>query len=211
MRENADQYSDESLRENTMKVYFIRHGQSEGNIGDRHCSWSQVSLTEKGKLDAAMAGRLLKGISFDKVYTSDLIRTIQTKEIALPDAEYEVLPMLREIGVGNLIGRKISDCIAEYGDAYLENRRRTDYSAYGGESREDLHRRIRAFLTMLEQQDYENVAVFCHAGYISCIISAISDYMYESMQLSCQNGSVSVFEFTEGRWRMVSWNCVEFA
>lgn len=194
-----------------MKVYFVRHGQSEGNISGRHCSWAQVSLTERGKLDAAMAGRLLKGIPFDKVYTSDLIRTIQTKEIALPDLQHEALPVLREIWVGDLLGRKISDCIEEYGQAYLDNRRRTDYSAYGGESREDLHRRIREFLAMLEQQNYENVAVFSHAGYISCIISAISDYAYEVAQLSCQNGSVSVFEFTDGQWRMVSWNCVEFA
>ena len=32
-----------------MKVYLIRHGQSEGNISGRHNAWSQVSLTEKGK------------------------------------------------------------------------------------------------------------------------------------------------------------------
>ena len=74
-----------------------------------------------------------------------------------------------------------------------------------------MRRKSRTFLTMLEQQDYENVAVFCHAGYISCIISAISDYMYDCMELTCQNGSVSVFELKDGHWHLVSWNCVEFA
>ena len=70
-----------------MRLYFIRHGQSEGNISDRHNAWAQVSLTEKGKQDAAMAGRILKNVHFDKVYTSDLIRTIQTQKISLPEVE----------------------------------------------------------------------------------------------------------------------------
>lgn len=194
-----------------MKVYLIRHGQSEGNISGRHNAWSQVSLTEKGKADAAMAGRLLKGIHFDKVYTSDLIRTIQTKEIALPDAEYEVLPLLREVCVGNLLGRKITDCIEEYGEPYNINRYNTDYSPYGGESREDLHKRILEFFSMLEKTDYENVAVFGHGTYFHCIFSAFTGILYDSRQFPCYNGSVSVMEFKDGFWRLESWNCREFA
>ena len=194
-----------------MKVYFVRHGQSEGNISGRHNAWAQVPLTEKGKADAAMAGRLLKGISFDKVYTSDLIRAIQTKEIAMPGVESETLFMLREVCVGNLLGRAAVDCIQEYGEAYLHSRRVTDWSAYGGESREDLHKRIRQFLSMLEKTDYENVAVFGHGTYCHCILSAITGLQYDATQLPCHNGSVSVFEFRDGIWRLESWNCREFA
>ena len=194
-----------------MKVYFVRHGQSEGNISDRHNAWAQVPLTEQGKKDAAMAGRLLKGISFDKVYTSDLIRAIQTKEIAMPDAEYEVLPMLREVCVGDLLGRKVTDCIEEYGEIYNQHRYMTNYAPYGGESREDLHKRIREFLAMLEKTDYENVAVFGHGTYCHCILSAITGLQYDATQLPCHNGSVSVFEFRDGIWRLESWNCREFA
>jgi broad specificity phosphatase PhoE len=194
-----------------MKVYFVRHGQSEGNISGRHNAWSQVPLTEQGRLDAAMAGRMLKGIPFDKVYTSDLIRAIETKEIAMPGVEYEVLPMLREVCVGHLLGRKIEDCAAEYGEIYFTNRWNTDFSPYGGESREELHQRIREFLSMLEKTDYENVAVFGHGTYCHCIFSAITGLFYDSTQLPCHNGSVSVFEFKNGIWRLEAWNCREFA
>lgn len=194
-----------------MKVYFVRHGQSEGNISGRHHAWAQVSLTEKGKADAAMAGRLLKGISFDKVYTSDLIRTIQTKEIALPDAQYEPIFLLREVCVGDLLGRLVKDCQAEYGEPYYKSCQAVDFSLYGGESREDLHRRIREFFSMLEKTDYENVAVFGHGTYGHCILSAMTGASYDKFQMPCYNGSVSVFEFKEGIWRLVSWNCHEFA
>jgi len=194
-----------------MKLYFIRHGQSEGNINGRHNAWAQVSLTEKGKQDAAMAGRLIRNVHFDKVYTSDLIRTIQTQKIALPDAEAEALFMLREINVGNLLGRRVEDCAAEYGEAYWANRLATDFSPYGGESREDLHRRIREFLTMMEHSDYETVAVFGHGTYIQNVADVVSGQILEKRQFPCDNGSVTILEFKDGFWCINAWNDTEFA
>ena len=192
-----------------MKVYFIRHGQSEGNVSGRHNSWMQVSLTEKGKEDAAMTGRLITGICFDKVYASDLIRTTQTQQIALPDAQPEILPLIREVNVGKLLGRLVSDCAAEYGPAYWENRRNADYSPYGGESREDLYVRIREFLTLLEQTDYENVAVFGHGTYFHHMAVMLTGATTDLRSFPCDNGSVSVFEYKDDHWRLVSWNITE--
>ena len=40
-----------------MKVYFIRHGQSEGNRQRRHCGWSDTPLSELGHAQANAAGR----------------------------------------------------------------------------------------------------------------------------------------------------------
>lgn len=191
-----------------MKLYFIRHGQSEGNAAHFHNSWLQVNLTEQGKEDARMAGRLLKGLSFDKVYTSDLVRTIQTKEIALPGVEAEALKMLREVNIGSLLGRKVADCTAEYGEPYLRSRRVKDYSLYGGESYEMLCDRVREFLTMMEASDYERVAVFCHRIYIEALADVVTGARHDSTML-CSNGSVSVFEFRDGKWYLEVWNCKE--
>lgn len=190
-----------------MKMYMIRHGQSEGNIGGFHSAWAQVPLTEKGKADAEMAGQILKGIPFDKVYTSDLIRTIQTQQIALPDAEPERLPMLREINVGSLLGRYIDDCYAEYGEIYMENRRTDNFLAYGGENYEGFIGRIREFVTMIEHSPYENVAVFCHYGVVQMMLDIVCGTRIGKKYFSCDNGSVSVFEFRDGNWRVDAWNC----
>lgn len=193
-----------------MKLYFIRHGQSEGNISGRHNAWAQVSLTEKGKQDAAMAGRLLKNVHFDKVYTSDLIRTIQTQQIALPNAESEALFLLREVNVGNLLGRRIEDCAAEYGEEYYANRFETNFAPYGGESYEDLSQRIRQFLTMMENSSYETVAVFGHGTYMTVLLDVVTGVHHNKRTLSCSNGNVSVFSFRDGVWRLDAWNCTEF-
>ena len=192
-----------------MRVFFIRHGQSEGNVNGYHNSWLPVPLTEKGREDAAMAGRLIKNVPFDKVYSSDLLRAIQTQQIALPDAEVERLPVLREINVGNLLGRKVTDCYEEYGEIYFVRRDATDYSAYGGESYEDLSNRIRQFLSMMEESEYENVAVFGHGTYMQIALDLVSGVRQGKSRFTCQNGSVAVFRYEKGSWRVDAWDCTE--
>ena len=67
-----------------MFVYVIRHGESETNLSKKWTGWLDVQLTEKGYEDAKKAAGYLKGISFDKIYTSDLMRAKQTAQTAFP-------------------------------------------------------------------------------------------------------------------------------
>jgi len=62
---------------------FMRHGESVWNLENRYTGWADVPLTEKGQLDADMAGRLLRdfGCQFDIVYTSVLGRALHTYKI----------------------------------------------------------------------------------------------------------------------------------
>ena len=40
-----------------MRIYVLRHGQSETNVQAAHAGWSQVPLTEKGLAQASAAGQ----------------------------------------------------------------------------------------------------------------------------------------------------------
>ena len=44
-----------------MRVYVIRHGESETNKAKKWTGWLDVHLTDKGKDDANKAGNFLKG------------------------------------------------------------------------------------------------------------------------------------------------------
>jgi len=189
-----------------MKLYFIRHGQSLGNAIRMHSTQLQVPLTEQGENDARIAGSMIRHIPFDKVYTSDLKRAVQTCQIALPGVEFEQLEILREIDVGSLMGRYVEDCIAQYGQSYVEHKRDNDFLCYGGENDEMLSRRIRQFLTMMEKTPYEKVAVFGHEMYIRTVMNVITGFYHDKATTPCHNGSVSVFEFKDGHWRLDSWN-----
>ena len=58
-----------------MKLYMIRHGESTANAEGKHAGWGQIPLTDKGRDDARHAGTLLEGVTFDRVYVSDLLTT----------------------------------------------------------------------------------------------------------------------------------------
>ena len=67
-----------------MKVWMIRHGESETNKEGLWSGWLDAPLTEKGKGDAALAGEIVSRIKFDKIYSSDLLRAKSTAEIVIP-------------------------------------------------------------------------------------------------------------------------------
>ena len=92
-----------------MKIYFVRHGESVNNITGRYTGWMDIDLTDKGREDALRARALLKDLSFDRVYASDLKRARETAEIALPGVSYEVTPLIREIDVGDVAGTRFAD------------------------------------------------------------------------------------------------------
>lgn len=85
-----------------MRIYVIRHGQSEANRETAHAGWSQVRLTEKGIAQARAMQPRLQELRFDKIIVSDLRRAKQTAENALPRRDYVYDWRIREIGVGRL-------------------------------------------------------------------------------------------------------------
>jgi len=64
-----------------MKVFFVRHGQTQANVEQRPYKDIKEPLTEKGILQAKKAGEYLKQFGkFDLVISSPATRSIQTAE-----------------------------------------------------------------------------------------------------------------------------------
>lgn len=189
-----------------MKLYFIRHGESENNLAKRHSGHSSTKLTEKGIADGRRAGEKLKGISFDKVYTSDLPRTQQTAKAALPDCEFEPLPLIKEINVGRCTDRLVADCEAEWGELFKECKANFDYTPFGGENADMLRHRAETFLKMLENSGYENVAAFSHGAFIKHTLDVVFKTVLDKNLYYTGNGGIFIFEFKNGSWRLSGWN-----
>lgn len=189
-----------------MKLYMIRHGQSAANAQHRHAGWTQIPLTEQGAAQARAAGRLLKAIRFDSIYVSDLLRAQQTLTAALPGADSITTSLLREINVGELAGKTAGECLEIYGEQYLENKAIHNFVPYGGENDAMHLDRIHRFAVQLERNAQANVAAFCHEGSIRCMLDLVMGQRHCRKDYPLGNGSVSVFEFTEGRWMLLEWN-----
>ena len=91
-----------------MKILFARHGESEANtkheISNRGL---KHPLTRTGREQASMLAHNLEGQALTRIYSSPVLRAIETSVIVANHLgmEYEVNEALREYDVGNIEGR----------------------------------------------------------------------------------------------------------
>ena len=90
-------------------IYIIRHGQTELNNRRIIQGRSDHPLNENGLAQAKQAAVRLSGISFDAVYSSPLIRAIQTAKIIVPDAEPVIDDRLVDMDYGPFEGTRIDE------------------------------------------------------------------------------------------------------
>ncbi len=114
------------------KLVLLRHGQSEWNVANLFTGWTDVDLTEQGRVEARQAGRELKatGIRFDFCYTSTLKRAIRTLWIALDEMDRMWLPVekswrLNERHYGALQGLDKAQTVEKHGEAQVKIWRRS--------------------------------------------------------------------------------------
>ncbi|HEY9460152.1 MAG TPA: 2,3-diphosphoglycerate-dependent phosphoglycerate mutase [Paralcaligenes sp.] len=105
------------------KLVLMRHGESQWNLENRFTGWTDVDLTETGRMQARRAGEMLKeqGFEFDLAYCSVLKRAIRTLWIALDAMEAMYTPIgmswrLNERHYGALQGLNKSETAAKYGE-----------------------------------------------------------------------------------------------
>ena len=73
-----------------MKIYFVRHGESEGNAKRELYGTRDYPLTEKGIADAKLVGEKLRDVPITRCYTSTLARAYTTAELALAGRDIEI-------------------------------------------------------------------------------------------------------------------------
>ena len=114
------------------KLVLLRHGESTWNRENRFTGWKDVDLSERGLVEAAEAGRLLRegGYAFDLAYTSLLKRAIRTLWIALDVLDRMWIPVvkdwrLNERHYGALEGLNKAETTAKHGEAQVKIWRRS--------------------------------------------------------------------------------------
>ena len=105
------------------KIVLLRHGESIWNKENRFTGWTDVDLTDKGREEAAEAGKSLKkeGFVFDLAFTSVLKRANKTLEITLKEMGLENIPVkrswrLNERHYGALQGLNKAETASKHGE-----------------------------------------------------------------------------------------------
>lgn len=191
-----------------MLVYVLRHGQTICNIKR---IWNgqldAYGLTDEGYRQAINARRLLAGIQFDRVFTSDLTRATTTASIALPGYEIETDERLREFDIGSLEGVSSTYSKEIHDPDYLTNIQSNNYAPYGGEDQSMIISRIASFMQMLETLDAcKSIAVVTHQGLISQMVGYVLNTHTTRGKLKAYNCSVTILEWKDKEWCLQAFN-----
>jgi probable phosphoglycerate mutase len=162
-----------------MKLYFVRHGESVANLR-REFSNSGIKhpLTEKGSEQARALSQKLSGIPFEIIYSSPILRAVQTAQILAEQlhAPMETTEALREWSVGiyegttDKEGWELHRQVQE--DWFFKNK--PESKMPGGESFLEIRERFVPFIDQLTQNDTEqNILCVAHGGLYLAMLPVI--------------------------------------
>ncbi|MBI4224954.1 MAG: histidine phosphatase family protein [Candidatus Sungbacteria bacterium] len=175
-----------------MKIYFVRHGETQYNKDRLITGHDDAPLTEEG---IRQVEDMVSSIPSDctEIYSSDLVRckqttTILSKKFALP-VIYDI--RLRERNFGSLTGTKIADL-----DSVIlekDKNQKYNYRSYGGESVEDVKERVLACIHDIRRKGKgDRILVVTSAGIIRLLHHLLQGEVHEKIL----NSSVHEFEFS---------------
>ncbi len=194
-----------------MKVYFVRHGQTDWNAAHRMQGCVDILLNETGKAQIAEVAGKIEGIEFDKMYVSPLTRTKQTASILRPEMEQTLEERVKEIDFGELEG----SCYGGYKTLVYEELNDKEKQIYhffldpdkyeplaGGETYEHFYERLNNFLEDIKvKHKDETVLVVCHGAVIHAVICLIRKItMGECWKIYIGNGDCYMAEFDGEKW-----------
>jgi len=113
-------------------LILVRHGQSLWNKERRFTGWVDIDLTDKGRLEAQIAGKLIKelNIEFDAYFSSEMKRAISSLNIILKILDKSFIKInktaaLNERHYGGLTGLNKDETIKKYGSKQVQAWRRS--------------------------------------------------------------------------------------
>ena len=210
-----------------LKLYFLRHGQTEYNLEGRVHGWHNAPLTDLGIYQAKCAGYGARKISFDCAYCGDAGRQIQTAETFLSQNEKpcEVVPDMhfREMGYGKFEDRtyqemlgplyeKVNQPFDGYEGLYhyysdLEIGKMIEESDDSGtfEGPEKAALRLLEGIGMLCQKYKEGDILISTSSFAICLVihKLFPDFHQERL---VDNASLTIIGFEDDVFSMISYN-----
>lgn len=183
-----------------MKLWLVRHGETEANVAGLYSGHAPTPLTDKGQMQARRLGEMLNQVPFDRVLCSELERTQQTAHLLLGARQIPLAahPLLNEMFFGDWEMRHHRD---------LQVEDKANYEAWcadwqhaaptNGESFADFSQRVQAFADELADYNDENLLIVSHQGVLSLLTALLLGMPTASMwHFRIDHGAWSVIDFS---------------
>lgn len=200
-----------------MKLYFVRHGRTVWNLEGRFQGAGGDSPLLPESIDTLKKlGQYLKDISFDKIYSSDLLRAVKSAEIIQSQltnpCPLESVPDLREWHLGKLEGLKIATLNAIYPQqiqAFRTNLAKFDTTMFEAESLYSTTQRTTQFIKSLKDSKTEQLLLVGHGANLTASIRTLLGYNEALLRKNggLDNASLTILETNDfEKFTLKTWN-----
>ncbi len=184
-------------------IIFMRHGQAYNNVQKLLVGRNLEShLTDLGREQVRNTSQILKTINIDQIYSSPVIRTVETAEIVsdVVNMPFQKDERLFEIELGKLVGMYYEDLINKHGNLfvkfYSDDDNENSLLEFEVESFRAVKQRISELLEEISiKHQNENVLLVSHLDPIKAAISLIMNIKPSSVyNIQVPNASLNIFK-----------------
>ncbi|HHT7010053.1 histidine phosphatase family protein [Bacillus paranthracis] len=231
---NEDQKVKEKKEEKPVEFYLVRHGKTMLNTTDRVQGWADAPLTKDGVAVAEYLGKGLKGVKFEKAYSSDSGRAVETAKIVLDqsgnkDRNVKQSKDLREVCFGEFEGElnhtfreKLAQANNMTYEQFMDNfdidmmqktAANIDQSKQA-EDTETVTKRMKKEVNQIAEEVAEDgggkVLVVSHGISLMDLLYSISPESLNEVEEGLGNASVSKVVYKDGKYKVESVNDMSY-
>ena len=199
----------------TLKLYIVRHGETEWNVIKRFQGQLNTPLTEKGIKKLKETGKKLENVLFDEVYTSELGRTVASAEIILNEnrgyknkkRELKKLAELNEVYFGVWQGLTYEEVLLKYpeeGNNYFYDVKNYKAENVEAENLKDaLERFLKGINKILNIHKSGNILVVTHGTVFEMFINYVeNNSIFDIDERTLMgNGDYKIFSYKDGKFQ----------
>lgn len=199
-----------------MKIYFVRHGETEWNVKKIFQGVKDSPLTSLGKEQARKLKNRLNQLDFDYFYSSPLGRAKETLRILTEDRKNITLGEIenfREIDMGEMEGVPRDEFERKYPVQFNNlwyNGKDYDPSEYKGENFQGVIDRVKKgldFLVTNHKKD-DKILVVSHGIALEAIFACINNEGVEtfSERKVPENTSLTIVEYKDNQFKILDFS-----
>ena len=203
---------------NKLKLYIVRHGQTEWNVLEKFQGQLNSPLTPEGIEKVKETAKELKNVNFEAGYTSQMGRTIATAEIILENNKYEQekaldqklklqkLPELNEIHFGEWQGLTFKETFVKYPkeahNYFYDVKNYNAKNIKGEELKDGLERFLKGLEKIREEQKSGNILIVTHGTVLELFFNYIQNREADDLdeRKLIGNGQYKIFTFENEKY-----------
>lgn len=201
----------------TKRIYFVRHGEAEGNKGG-FAQLDNTPLTDTGRAQAERVAKRFTNLSIEAVLASHYDRAHDTAVpiAAEKDLSVETVEYFHEVDKPTSVRGQLhsSEVYQNYRREEKENYADPEWRYEDGENFGDILKRVQTGIELLEQRPEKELVVVTHGRLLRFIMA----YLLNKKQLTADvelrminamratNTGITVFEVDKADWKLVTFN-----